>query len=146
MERAIFLIKPDGQKRTVSGENLNKEYTLPDLIEGLIDSVGLDIIEKKYVQLTEETLRKMYPILNKKDEKYGDAWKVDLIAHLTSEPMQVMLLSGENAQEKAKFIKLHLRKALADPTTQRGIVVENVAHVADHEDYQATYEVMSFQK
>ncbi len=146
MERAIFLIKPDGQKREVKSDILTDVYTLPEIIEGLVEAVGLDIVESKFVKLTEESLRKMYPILNQKDEKYGDAWKTDLIAYLTSEPMQVMLLSGENAQEKAKHIKLHLRKVFSDPTTQRGIVVENVAHVADKEDYQATYEVMSFEK
>ncbi len=146
MERAIFLIKPDGQTRSVQGEPLTRAYPLPEIIEGLINSVGLKIVEQKFVHLTEESLRKMYPILNKTDEKFGDGWKIDLIAHLTGEPMQAILLSGENAQEKAKNIKLHLRKVFADPTSQRGIVVENVAHVADHEDYQATYEVMSFEK
>jgi len=138
-ERAIFVVKPDGVSRKIG------KHQLPDLIDALLRSSGIQICEKTSLDLTEEDVRSMYPVLDIPDLIYGEAWKDDLVKHLTSSEVIAYRLLGTEAEKRAKIVKKHLRDALADPTTQRGKVVENIAHVADRTDYEVTSRIFKFE-
>jgi nucleoside diphosphate kinase len=139
-ERAVFVVKPDGVSKRIGRRQL------PELIGALLQSVGLQINEEIRCQLSERNVRDMYPILAIPDPIYGEEWKKDLIEHLTSEEVIAYHLTGEEAEKKAKIIKRHLRDVLADPTTERGRVIENVAHVADEDDYEVTCSIFDFKQ
>lgn len=135
IERAIFMIKPDGQKREVAG------YPLPQLIIGLIESAGLLIRGQAERQLDENKIRLIYPILSRPSE-YGEQWKLDVIHALQVLPLKAFLVEGEQAENKVKIIRSFLRETLTDRTTEGGRVVENIAHVSDTGDFEITYLVL----
>ncbi len=135
-KQTIMLMKPSGINKIIGG------FTLPHLVEAMLVSAGLSIREKRRKQLTEQEVRRIYPILNMSDPVYGDTWKALVIEHLTSEPVLSYLIEGDLAVVKAKIIKNHVRRALLNPLEGwYGRIVENFAHVSDEEDFDDTYQV-----
>lgn len=135
VERAIFIIKPDGQRRKVAG------HPLLQIIIGLIEASGLNIKEEVDKRLDETQIRLIYPVLNQPSE-YGEQWKYDVIEALQAAPLRALIVEGEAAESKAKIIRNNLRETLTDRTTERGKVIENIAHVSDRDDYDTTYQVL----
>lgn len=135
IEQAIFMIKPDGQKREVAG------FPLPQLISGLLLATDLIIREQSRTLLDEEEIRQIYPVLNQPSD-FGEQWKLDVIQALQAAPLQALLIEGVQAENKAKTIRRYLREKLTDRTTEHGKIVENLAHVSDSEDFDITYQVL----
>jgi len=132
---ALFVIKPDGLDRVV------REKRLTQLIEGLFAATGLTRISQIDKNLTKEEVFQIYPILKVPDPVYGEGWKERLITHMTSQQIRCYWIKGEQAEEKANIIKRFLRKTLCDQSTEKGKIIENVAHVADTSDFENTFNV-----
>ena len=131
----IFVVKPDGLSRTVGS------CPLITLIREFFDLAHLRIAFETEKRLTEEGVRKLYKILNQPSE-YGERWKTDVISHMCSGPVFWFLLYGDNAQDKAKLIKDFLRAGFTDRKTERGKIIENIAHVVDLNDFKDSIDVL----
>lgn len=137
MERTVVLIKPDGVKRGLVGDILNR-----------FEKVGFKIVALKMIWVDENLVRKHYPSdreewLKKIGEKtlkayeeYGkdpneilgtmdplaigkmiNKWNID---YLTSGPVVAMLLEGNHAIEVVRKMVGFTHPNLADPGTIRG--------------------------
>ena len=80
LERTISIIKPDAVAKNVIGE-----------IYSRFEKAGLKIIASKMMQLSEEKAGEFYAV-HKERPFYGE-----LVAFMTSGPVMVQLLEGENA-------------------------------------------------
>lgn len=80
MQRTFSIIKPDATKRNITG-SINK----------IIENNHLRIIAQKRIQMTNEQAQEFYSI--HKDKTFFN----DLIEYMTSEPVIVQVLEGENA-------------------------------------------------
>ena len=87
MERTFSIIKPDATKRNISG-SINK----------IIEESGLRIIAQKRIHLSKNKAQDFYSI--HKDKPFFS----DLIEYMTSEPVIVQILQGDNAVEKYRDI------------------------------------------
>lgn len=130
---AIFIIKPDGLSKDIG------KYSLKTIVETSFLSTGLEIVDMCSRQLTDKEVREIYPIMEKPDLVYGEGWKGRLITHVSSAPIVAYHLRGKDAQRKASIIKTSLRKALCDQTSEQGVVIANIAHVPEQENFDATY-------
>lgn len=82
-ERTLSIIKPDAVGKNVIGE-----------IYSRFEKAGLSVVAAKMVQLTDETAGGFYA-----EHKERGFFK-DLIAFMTSGPVMVQVLEGENAVAK----------------------------------------------
>ena len=80
LERTISIIKPDAVAKNVIGE-----------IYSRFEKAGLKVIASKMMQLSEEKAGEFYAV-HKERPFYGE-----LVAFMTSGPVMVQLLEGENA-------------------------------------------------
>src|SRR5690606_40104365 len=83
IERTLSIIKPDAVGKNVIGEIYTR-----------FEKAGLSIVAAKMVQLTDETAGGFYA-----EHKERGFFK-DLIAFMTSGPVMVQVLEGENAVAK----------------------------------------------
>ena len=82
MEKTFSIIKPDATRRNITG-SINK----------IIEENGLRIVAQKRIQLSIEQAKNFYKIHSEKP------FFNDLIEYMTSEPVVVQVLSGNNAIE-----------------------------------------------
>ena len=82
MEKTFSIIKPDATKRNITG-SINK----------IIEENGLKIIAQKRIKLSIDQAKDFYQIHSEK------SFFNDLIEYMTSEPVVVQVLSGNNAIE-----------------------------------------------
>ena len=82
MEKTFSIIKPDATKRNITG-SINK----------IIEENGLKIVAQKRVKLSIDQAKDFYQIHSEK------SFFNDLIEYMTSEPVVVQVLSGNNAIE-----------------------------------------------
>ena len=87
MSRTFSIIKPDATKRNITGA-INK----------IIEESGLTIISQKRVKLSREKAEGFYSI--HKDKPFFK----DLIDYMTSGPVVIQVLEGENAVENYRKI------------------------------------------
>ena len=87
MSRTFSIIKPDATKRNITGD-INK----------IIEENNLVIIAQKKIKLSEEKAKGFYII--HKDKPFFN----DLIEYMTSGPVIVQVLEGDNAVEKYRKI------------------------------------------
>ncbi|MBM89469.1 MAG: nucleoside-diphosphate kinase, partial [Gammaproteobacteria bacterium] len=80
IEHTLSIIKPDAVANNVIGEILNR-----------FEKAGLKIVAAKMLQLNEETAGGFYA------EHQGKGFYADLIEFMTSGPVVVQVLEGENA-------------------------------------------------
>jgi nucleoside-diphosphate kinase len=80
IEKTFSIVKPDVVKRNLIGEIYNR-----------FEKAGLQIVASKMVQLTEEQASGFYA------EHDGKPFFEDLKAFMTSGPIMVQVLEGENA-------------------------------------------------
>lgn len=135
-EQAIFLLKPDAFEIKI------RDRELSDVIVGLLLSSGLEILEESEKKLSEPEIRTIFPVLDIPDEKYGEAWKDDVIKHISSRSVRFWLLEGEDAIGRAKAIRNTLRVNLCNRKSENEYIVKNIAHVADAEDLIITRKVL----
>ena len=115
MERTFSIIKPDATKRNITGE-----------INQIIEQKGLKIVAQKRVQLSKEQAKNFYSIHN--DKPFFD----DLIKYMTSEPVIVQVLQGDNAVNKYREIMGATNPENADAGTIRKKLALNIQENSVH--------------
>ena len=125
MDKTFSIIKPDATKRNITG-SINK----------VIEENGLRIIAQKRIKLTTDQAEKFYSVHSERP------FFRDLIEFMTSEPVIVQILSGENCVEKYRSIMGSTNPENADEGTIRKLfalnVQENSVHGSDSDDNAKT--------
>ena len=130
MDRTFSIIKPDATKRNLTGS-----------INSLIEKNGLRIIAQKRIKMSIEQAEKFYEVHNDKP------FFSDLVKYMTSEPVVVQVLYGENAVKKYREVMGATNPDNADEGTIRKLfalnVQENSVHGSDS-DENANIEIKFF--
>ena len=87
MQRTFSIIKPDATKRNITG-SINK----------IIEENNLRIIAQKRIKLSSEQAEKFYDVHKEKP------FFKDLIEYMTSEPVIVQVIEGDNAIAKYREV------------------------------------------
>ena len=118
IERTFSIIKPDAVAKNVIGEIVSR-----------FENNGLRVIAMKMLQLTKEQARGFYAV-HKERPFYND-----LVEFMTSGPVVVQVLEGENAILKNRELMGATNPADAAPGTIRAdfakTVDENAVHGSD---------------
>ena len=115
MQQTLSIIKPDAVKKGVIGKIIDR-----------FESNGLRIAAAKKVQLSREDAGKFYEI-HKERPFYND-----LIDFMTSGPVVVMVLEGENAVAKNRELMGATDPKKAEKGTIRADFAENIDANAVH--------------
>ena len=130
MDRTFSIIKPDATKRNLTGS-----------INSLIEKNGLRIIAQKRIKMSIEQAEKFYKVHNDKP------FFSDLVQYMTSEPVVVQVLYGENAVKKYREVMGATNPENAEEGTLRKLfalnVQENSVHGSDS-DENANIEINFF--
>lgn len=114
-ERTISIIKPDAVAKNVIGE-----------IYSRFEKAGLKIVAAKMMQLSEEKAGEFYAV-HKERPFYGE-----LIAFMTSGPVMVQVLEGENAIAKNREVMGATNPKEAAAGTIRADFAESIDENAVH--------------
>ena len=125
MQTTFSIIKPDATKRNITGS-----------INQIIEDSGLRIIAQKRIKITKEQAEKFYDVHNDKPF-FGD-----LVQFMTSEPVIVQILSGDNAVKKYREVMGATNPNNAEDGTIRKLfalnVQENSVHGSDSDENAKT--------
>ncbi len=125
VERTLSIIKPDGVEKNLIGE-----------IYSRFEKAGLRIVAARMQHLTTEEAEGFYAVHRQRP------FYADLVAYMTSGPVVVQVLEGENAIGKNREIMGATNPAEAEPGTIRAdyanSIEENVVHGSDGPDTAAT--------
>lgn len=123
-ERTFSIIKPDGVEKNLIGEVYRR-----------FEQAGLKIVAAKMLHLSKEQAEGFYAV-HKERPFYAD-----LVNYMTSGPVVVQVLEGENAIARNREIMGATNPADADPGTIRAdhasSIEENVVHGSDGPDTAA---------
>ena len=118
IERTISIIKPDAVAKNVIGQ-----------IYGRFENAGLQIVAAKMLHLSQEQAEGFYAV--HKERPFFN----DLVTFMTSGPVMVQVLEGENAIAKNRDVMGATNPAEADPGTIRAdfasSIEENAVHGSD---------------
>ena len=124
VEQTLSIIKPDGVQKNLIGE-IYKRF----------EDAGLEIIAAKMKHLTDKEAQGFYAV--HRDRPFFN----DLVAYMTSGPVMIQVLQGEDAVAKNREIMGATNPADADPGTIRAdfaaSIEENVVHGSDGPDTAA---------
>jgi nucleoside-diphosphate kinase len=109
IERTLSIIKPDATRRNLTGK-----------INARFEEAGLRIVAQKRVRLTKEQAEKFYSV-HAERSFFGE-----LVAFMTSGPVVVQALEGENAVARNREIMGATNPANAAPGTIRADFAESV--------------------
>ena len=130
MNKTFSIIKPDATKRNITG-SINK----------IIEDSGLRIIAQKRIHLSKDQAINFYGI--HKDKSFFN----DLIEYMTSEPVVIQILEGDNAVSKYRKIMGSTNPEDAENGTIRKThalnIQENSVHGSDS-DENALVEISFF--
>jgi nucleoside-diphosphate kinase len=115
LERTLSIIKPDATARNITGRIITK-----------FEDAGLRIIAQKRVQWSEADAVAFYAV-HKERPFFGD-----LVKFMTSGPIVLQLLEGENAVAKNREIMGATNPANAAPGTIRKEFAENIERNSVH--------------
>jgi nucleoside-diphosphate kinase len=115
IERTLSIIKPDATARNLTGA-----------INALIERAGLRIVAQKRVRWTKAQAERFYEV-HKARPFYGD-----LVAFMTSGPIVVQVLEGENAVKAYRDVMGATDPAKAAPGTIRKQYAENIERNSVH--------------
>ena len=115
VERTLSIIKPDATARNLTGA-----------INSLIEKAGLRIIAQKRVRWTKAQAEKFYEV-HKARPFYGD-----LVKFMTSGPIVVQVLEGDNAVLKYRGVMGATDPAKADAGTIRKELAESIERNSVH--------------
>ena len=120
-ERTLSIIKPDATKRNITGKIIQK-----------FEDGGLSIIAQKRMLLTKEQAEGFYSV-HKERPFYND-----LVSFMTSGPVVVQVLEGDNAIQRNRDIMGATNPEEADSGTIRAEYALNIeansVHGSDSED------------
>ena len=129
-EQTLSIIKPDGVQKNLIGE-----------IYGRFEKAGLEIVAAKMIHLSQEQAEGFYAVHSERP------FFKDLVSYMTSGPVMVQALQGDDAIAKNREIMGATNPADADPGTVRAdfaaSIEENVVHGSDGTD-TATAEIAFF--
>lgn len=124
VEQTLSIIKPDGVQKNLIGE-----------IYSRFEKAGLEIVAARMMHLTKEQAQGFYAV--HKDRPFFN----DLVSYMTSGPVIVQALRGENAVARNREIMGATNPADAEPGTVRAdfaaSIEENVVHGSDAADTAA---------
>lgn len=133
VERTLSIIKPDATARNITGKIIAK-----------FEEAGLRVIAQKRVRWDETDAASFYAV-HKERPFYQD-----LIAFMTSGPIVVQILEGENAVAKNRDIMGATNPANAAPGTIRAEFAENIernsVHGSDSVDNAAQEIMLCFEE
>jgi len=115
VERTLSIIKPDATARNQTGA-----------VNALIEKAGLRIIAQKRVRWTEAQAQKFYEV-HKARPFYGD-----LVRFMTSGPIVVQVLQGENAVKTYRDVMGATDPAKAAAGTIRKELAESIERNSVH--------------
>ena len=115
MDKTFSIIKPDATKRNITGSIIK-----------VIEESGLRIIAQKRVKLGISQAESFYAV-----HKERPFFK-DLVEYMTSEPVVVQVLTGENAIEKYRSIMGATNPEDAEKGTIRNLFALNVQENSVH--------------
>jgi nucleoside-diphosphate kinase len=129
-ERTFSIIKPDATKRNLTGK-----------INAVIEDAGLRIIAQRRIKMTEAQAKKFYEV-HAERPFYGE-----LVEFMTSEPVVVQVLEGQNAVARYREVMGATNPEQAAEGTIRKLyavnVGENSVHGSDSQD-NAKLEIAQF--
>jgi nucleoside-diphosphate kinase len=118
VEQTLSIIKPDGVQKNLIGE-----------IYGRFEKAGLQIVAARMVQLSKARAEDFYAV-HKERPFYND-----LVRYMTSGPVMVQALEGENAINRNREIMGATNPAEAEKGTIRAdfaeSIEENIVHGSD---------------
>jgi nucleoside-diphosphate kinase len=118
VEQTLSIINPDGVQKNLIGE-----------IYSRFEKAGLQIVAARMVQLSKERAEGFYAV-HKERPFYND-----LVEYMTSGPVMVQALEGENAINRNREIMGATNPAEADKGTIRAdfaeSIEENIVHGSD---------------
>ena len=118
VEQTLSIIKPDGVQKNLIGE-----------IYSRFEKAGLEIVAARMMHLTREQAEGFYAV--HKERPFFN----DLVSYMTSGPVVVQVLQGENAIAKNREIMGATNPADAEPGTIRKdfaeSIEENIVHGSD---------------
>lgn len=121
VERTLSIIKPDGVEKNLIGEIYRR-----------FESAGLKIVAARMLHLTREQAEGFYAV-HRERPFFGD-----LVTYMTSGPVIVQVLEGQNAIQKNRDIMGATNPANAAPGTIRAdfaaSIEQNVVHGSDGPD------------
>jgi nucleoside-diphosphate kinase len=124
-ERTLSIIKPDGVEKNLIGEVYRR-----------FEQGGLKIVAAKMLHLTKEQAEGFYAVHKERP------FFPDLVSYMTSGPVVVQVLEGDNAIARNREIMGATNPADAAPGTIRAdyasSIEENVVHGSDGPDTAAT--------
>ncbi len=109
IEKTFSILKPDAVRRNLTGA-----------INDRFEKAGLRIVAQKRIQMTETQAKKFYEV-HKDRPFYGD-----LVKFMTSGPVVVQVLSGEDAVAKNRKVMGATNPANADEGTIRKDFAESI--------------------
>ena len=125
IQRTLSIIKPDATKRNITGKIIQK-----------FEDGGLSIIAQKRILLTQDQAEGFYSV-HKERPFYND-----LVSFMTSGPVVVQVLEGENAIQKNREIMGATNPEEAKEGTIRAEYALNIeansVHGSDSKDNAAT--------
>ena len=118
VEQTLSIIKPDGVQKNLIGE-----------IYSRFEKAGLEVVAAKMMHLSAEQAQGFYAV--HKERPFFN----DLVAYMTSGPVMVQALQGENAVAKNRDIMGATNPADAEAGTIRAdfaeSIEENIVHGSD---------------
>lgn len=125
LERTFSIIKPDATRRNLTGKIIDR-----------LESAGLRVIASKRIHMSQEQAQGFYAV-HKERPFYND-----LVAFMTSGPVVVQVLEGEDAIAKNREVMGATNPAEAADGTIRKDFAENIeansVHGSDGPDTAAT--------
>ena len=115
VERTFSIIKPDATARNLTGA-----------VNALIEKAGLRIVAQKRVKWTQQQAETFYEV-HKARPFYGD-----LVKFMTSGPVVVQVLEGDNAVKKYRDVMGATDPAKADAGTIRKQFAESIERNSVH--------------
>lgn len=118
IERTLSILKPDATRRNITGQ-----------VNAKLEEAGLRIVAQKRLQLTTAQAEAFYGVHRER------GFFRDLVTFMTSGPVVVQVLEGENAVAKNREVMGATDPAKAAPGTIRASFAEsieaNTAHGSD---------------
>lgn len=125
VEQTLSIIKPDGVQKNLIGEIVSR-----------FEKAGLEVVAQRMMHLSTDQARGFYAV--HKERPFYD----DLVNYMSSGPVVVQVLHGENAIARNREIMGATNPADAEPGTIRAdfaaSIEENVVHGSDGPDTAAT--------
>lgn len=115
IERTFSIIKPDATERNITGKIVAK-----------LEEAGLRVVAQKRIHMTKAQAEGFYAV-HKERPFYGD-----LVAFMTSAPVVVQVLEGEDAIAKNREVMGATNPADAAPGTIRAEFAENIERNSVH--------------